>query len=267
MSEKLVRLDADVASRCRAVSRPGAYYILPRANRVMSTLPHFRGTTAQVMAAPETGARFCEHELHVAPGGGTTRPVVDGLEPFVFVLEGEIDLETDAKRHSLAQGGYAWLPPGRAYELCNRSQAPARVIWFRRRFQPVDGLAVPGPIVANEADVPALTEDTYLEQHLVPYENPAFDLGFNLLNFEPGIYFSFVESHIMEHGLYMLEGCGIYWLNGDYVEVQAGDFIYMAPFCPQFFWATGRTRARYLIYKDVNRDYAGSLGAPPPPQL
>ena len=35
--------------------------------------------------------------------------------------------------------------------------------------------------------------------------------------------------------------------------MQAGDFIYMAPYCPQSFVA-GDEPAEYLLYKDVWRD-------------
>jgi (S)-ureidoglycine aminohydrolase len=35
--------------------------------------------------------------------------------------------------------------------------------------------------------------------------------------------------------------------------VTAGDFIWMAPWCPQWFGAIGKTPAKYLIYKDWNR--------------
>ena len=51
----------------------------------------------------------------------------------------------------------------------------------------------------------------------------------------------------------------MYWLNGDYMEVQKDDFIYMAPWCPQFFYATGWDKSAYLLYKDVNRDYTQSV--------
>jgi (S)-ureidoglycine aminohydrolase len=84
-------------------------------------------------------------------------------------------------------------------------------------------------------------------------------MAFNLLIFTPGIHFSFVESHIMEHGLYMLDGRGIYYLNGDLIEVQKGDYNYMAPFCPQYFVASGWETGRYILYKDVNRDYVANL--------
>ena len=111
-----------------------------------------------------------------------------------------------------------------------------------------------------EKDVKAEPCDTYMEQHLIPYDvDAAYDIAFNILNFDPGVYFGFVECHVMEHGLYMLEGRGIYWLNGDYMEVQKDDFIYMAPYCPQFFYATGWTKGRYLIYKEINRDYSQGL--------
>ena len=113
--------------------------------------------------------------------------------------------------------------------------------------------------MANEKDVPGEPVDTYMEQHLTPYEDLGFDMGINLQVFDPGAYFSFVESHVMEHGLYMLYGQGIYWLNRDYIEVQKDDFIYMAPYCPQFFYPTGWKKSAYLLYKDVNRDYTQDI--------
>lgn len=259
MKERFVPSEADIVSRCRAVIKPGVYAILPQANRVMSVLPDFEEAVARVLATPELGARFVEYEILVRPGGGTIKPIGDGLEHFWFVLEGGIELAVDGVKRELDGGGYAWLPPGMTYQLRNQKASPSRVIWLRRRYEKLQGLVVPDPIIANEREVSALPQDTYLEQHLIPYENPAFDLAINLLNFEPGIYFGFVESHVMEHGLYMLAGRGIYWLNGDYHEVQAGDFIYMAPYCPQFFYATGWEKGRYLVYKDVNRDYACRL--------
>jgi (S)-ureidoglycine aminohydrolase len=233
--------------------------ILPQANRVTSVIPNFENALAQVLATPELGAWFAQYELLLGAGGGSVKPVDDGLEHFLYVLEGRVELSVDGTTHGLGQGGYTWFPPGLAYGLKNAHEATSRVLWLRRPYEIVDGLAVPEPIISREQDVAKLPEDTYLEQHLIPYEDPAFDMGVNLLNFEPGIYFGFVESHVMEHGLYMLAGRGIYWLNGDYHEVQANDFIYMAPYCPQFFYATGWETGRYLVYKDVNRDYAAVL--------
>jgi (S)-ureidoglycine aminohydrolase len=58
----------------------------------------------------------------------------------------------------------------------------------------------------------------------------------------------------MEHGLLMLEGQGVYRLGESWYPVQAGDCIWMGPYCAQWFVASGKRPARYLYYKDVNRD-------------
>jgi len=57
----------------------------------------------------------------------------------------------------------------------------------------------------------------------------------------------------MEHGLYVLEGKGVYRLNQDWVEVEAGDYMWLRAYCPQACYAGGPGRFRYLLYKDVNR--------------
>jgi len=259
MVDRFIPTDADIVSRCRAITKPGSYMILPRANRVENLLPEFGKTMAQVLVTPSLGARFIQHELLIEPRGGTMQSLQDGLEHFLYVLEGEIHIHSSEERHELTTGGFAFLPEGSSFEIKNLSDQKSRVFWTKRRFKPFESLK-PEPIVSNEKDIPAFPCDTYMEQHLIPYDiNVAYDLAFNLLNFDPGVYFGFVESHIMEHGLYMLEGRGIYWLNGNYHEVQKDDFIYMAPYCPQFFCATGWVKGRYLIYKDVNRDFNEDL--------
>ena len=79
------------------------------------------------------------------------------------------------------------------------------------------------------------------------------DYAVNTMCYEPGAALALVEIHVMEHGLLMLEGGGIYRLGNCWYPVQTGDFIWMAPYCPQWFGALGKTSAKYLIYKDWNR--------------
>lgn len=258
-TQKLILSDTDLVSRCRATTAPGSYSILPRANRVMHTLPNVQGGQAQVLAAPPLSSYYVAHELVLGPNGGTVAPIDENLEQFLYVLEGGLDLSLDGKTHPLSDGCYSWLPPQRPYEFVNKGSTTSRVLWLRRKYKPLAGHAVPEPIVAHERDAEPFPEDTYMEQHLVPYEDIAHDMAFNLLTFEPGEYFPFVESHIMEHALYMLKGTALYVLNGDYHEVQQDDFIYMAAYCPQFAFATGWGQMRYMVYKDVNRDYDWTL--------
>ena len=79
------------------------------------------------------------------------------------------------------------------------------------------------------------------------------DMHVTIVTFEPGAVIPFAETHVMEHGLYVLEGKAVYRLNQDWVEVEAGDYMWLRAFCPQACYAGGPGKFRYLLYKDVNR--------------
>ena len=85
------------------------------------------------------------------------------------------------------------------------------------------------------------------------YKVVAYDFGVNIVTFEPGASIPFAETHVMEHGLYVLEGKAVYRLNQDWVEVEAGDYMWLRAFCPQACYSGGPGKFRYLLYKDVNR--------------
>ena len=61
------------------------------------------------------------------------------------------------------------------------------------------------------------------------------------------------RHHANDEVIYVLEGKAVYRLNQDWVEVEAGDFMWLRAFCPQACYAGGPGRFRYLLYKDVNR--------------
>ena len=95
-------------------------------------------------------------------------------------------------------------------------------------------------------------DDGLMVRSLIPADF-AFDFAVNTMTYAPGAALPMVEVHVMEHGLVMLEGGGIYRLGEHWYPVAQGDFIWMAPYCPQWFGALGKTPAKYLIYKDWNR--------------
>jgi (S)-ureidoglycine aminohydrolase len=89
--------------------------------------------------------------------------------------------------------------------------------------------------------------------------DPAHDMHVNIVTLLPGGRIPFAETHVMEHGLYVLQGTARYLLNRDWVTVGAGDFMWLRAFCPQACNATGTEPFRYLLYKDVNRHPALTL--------
>jgi (S)-ureidoglycine aminohydrolase len=175
----------------------------------------------------------------------------------LFVMEGEVTVKLGRKSQRLQPGGYAYLPPSSGWTLKNTGKAPARFHWIRKLYERVDGLDVPEPLFLNEQDIVPLampgSAGRWATTRFVDPEDLRHDMHVNIVTFEPGGVIPFAETHVMEHGLYVLEGKGVYRLNQDWVEVEAGDYMWLRAFCPQACYAGGPGRFRYLLYKDVNR--------------
>jgi len=158
------------------------------------------------------------------------------------------------------------VPPGCAWSIRNRGEGPAQVHWIRKLYQRVPGLAAPEAIVTNEGAIAPVampgTEGRWATTRFIDPADMRHDMHLNIVTFEPGATIPFAETHVMEHGLYVLEGKAVYRLNRDWVEVEAGDYMWLRAFCPQACYAGGPGRFRYLLYKDVNRHMNLRQGPP-----
>jgi (S)-ureidoglycine aminohydrolase len=157
----------------------------------------------------------------------------------------------------LAAGGYAYIPAGTAWSLHNGTDAPARFHWVRKSYQAVAGIDAPTAFVTHEDQATTIsmpdTDGKWATTRFVDPADMRHDMHVNIVTFQPGGVIPFAETHVMEHGLYVLEGKAVYRLNQDWVEVEAGDFMWLRAFCPQACYAGGPGPFRYLLYKDVNR--------------
>ena len=240
-----------------------AYAVIPKGTMrdiVTSFLPFWEKTRLWVIARPLSGfaETFSQYIMEVSPGGGSDRPELDErAEGVLFVVEGSASLTVDGKLHTLTEGGYAFLPPATDWTLHNTTDEMLRFHWIRKAYEPVEGLPYPEVIITNEQDVaPNVMPDTEGRWATTRFVEPTdlrHDMHVNIVTFEPGGVIPFLETHVMEHGLYVLEGKAAYRLNSDWVEVEAGDYMWLRAFCPQACYAGGPGRFRYLLYKDVNR--------------
>jgi (S)-ureidoglycine aminohydrolase len=213
---------------------------------VRAPLPGMRNATAIVHVSPAAGARFTQYTAEFA-AGGSLAPA--SSQRFVYVIEGELQ----ARSSVLTAGDYAYLPPDSGDALWANSSARAAVI--EKPYQALEGAGAPEFFTGRESSIagqPLMGDDSLQVSALVP-ASPAFDFAVNTMTYQPGAALAMVEMHVMEHGLLMLSGGGIYRLGDCWYPVTAGDFIWMAPYCPQWFGAIGKTPAKYLIYKDWNR--------------
>ncbi|WP_322528263.1 bifunctional allantoicase/(S)-ureidoglycine aminohydrolase [Salinicola sp. LHM] len=246
-----------------------AYAVIPKgvmSDIVTSFLPHWEKTRLWVLSRPLSGfaETFSQYIMEVSPGGGSERPEPDsGAEGVLFVVEGEMMLTIAGETHEMAPGGYAYLPPGCDWQLRNASEAPVRFHWIRKAYEFVEGLAAPEPFVTNEQQIaPTPMPDTDGRWATTRFVDPTdlrHDMHVTIVTFQPGGVIPFDETHVMEHGLYVLEGRAVYHLNQDWVEVEAGDYMWLRAFCPQSCYAGGSEPFRYLLYKDVNRHMKLSL--------
>ncbi len=240
-----------------------SYAVLPRGTMrdiVTSLLPFWDRTRLWVIARPLSGfaETFSQYIVEVAPGGGSDKPELDPqAEGVLFVVEGALQLTVGSEEHTLEAGGYAYLPPGSDWTLHNRGGEPARFHWIRKAYEAVDGLAAPPAFVTSDAEVEPIpmpgTDGRWATSHFADPADVRHDMHVNIVTFQPGASIPFAETHVMEHGLYVLQGKAVYRLNQDWVEVQEGDFMWLRAFCPQACYAGGPGPFRYLLYKDVNR--------------
>ena len=237
----------------RTVVKPNYALITPD-GFVPSVLPGWKNAIVIINIAPVmNGPRFTQIQISLdanSSGSGKT----GALEHFYYVLAGDCTAQLNGKKHELVAGSYVFLPPKTDFKFSGAAKG-TKLLVFQKKFEPLSGGKTPG-VICGHAE--AITGQPFLGnadarlQVLLP-DQPAFDLAVNIFTYQPGATLPFVETHIMEHGLLMLRGQGVYRLDADRYPVTAGDVIWMASYCPQWFVAKGKTPASYIYYKDVNR--------------
>lgn len=221
---------------------------------IRSPLPGAKDVEFIIHAAPRMGAKFAQMTAEFK-AGGSLGPA--SAQRFLYVLEGRLELKLEGKKHMLAPAGFAYLPQGTAHTV--RALKASRVAVIEKPYEAVEGAPAPKAVIGNENDVKpvALMGDEAVRVRSMMPDGESYDFAVNTMTYDPGAALSMVEIHLMEHGLLMLEGGGIYRLGDSWYPVEAGDFIWMAPYCPQWFGALGKHAAKYLIYKDWRRHPLG----------
>ena len=235
--------------RTRSSQQPN-HLLLTADTFVRTPLPGMKKCTAIVHAGPAMGAKFAQYTAEFEPGGelgGTP------AQRFIFVMAGAAKLEAEGKPHELGLGGFAYLPEGLQHRVV--ATKASRLAVIEKPYWKLASLNPPRLIVSSEDAVSPhpLADDPDLQVKCLLPDEMSFDFAVNTMTYQPGAALSMVEMHVMEHGLIMLEGGGIYRLGDCWYPVTAGDFIWMGPWCPQWFGALGKVPAKYLIYKNWNR--------------
>ena len=243
----------------------GDYALITPDTHVNSPLVGWTNTSAVIHISPEMGARFTQYTATMGENSQSGLPG-ETVQRFVYVQEGNCKLTIDTKHtgkdlappsadvHELTPGSFAFIPAEMRHVIaCDSS---AKLVVFEKLYQPHPDWGDPDPVVGHSDKVegmPFMGDEDARLQTLLPIV-PEFDMAVNIFTYQPGATLPQVEIHVMEHGLLMLAGQGVYRLSEDYHPVGAGDVIWMASYCPQWFVAMGKTPASYIYYKDIHRD-------------
>ena len=226
---------------------------------VTSLLPGWKETRAWILARPLSGfaETFAQYAVEVAPGGGSDTPEPNPkAQGALFIASGDMTLNIQGQTETLGPGGFAYLPPGQTWSIKNNGDKPLCFHWIRKVWVPAPGLKPAELVISSDQTEPTDwmpgTKSWGTTRFLDP-KDINHDMHVNIVTFEPGGRIPFAETHIMEHGLYVLQGTARYLLNQDWVTVRPGDFMWLRAWCPQACMATGDEPFRYLLYKDVNR--------------
>ena len=164
-----------------------------------------------------------------------------------------LSVENEPKR-TLTEGGFALIPPAESFRIAATKKTS--LLMLRKVYESAAGIPMFKTLVGNQSKVKGdvfCGDPGALLQLLIP-DDLQYDLAMNVFTFEVGHSLPVTETHVMEHGLYFLQGKGVYYLDDTWMEVEATDFIWMGPFVPQSYYATGPVASKYLYYKNVNRE-------------
>ena len=240
-----------------------AYAFIPKGTLTditTSYLPFWDKTRLWILARPLSGfaETFSHYIMEVSPGGGSKQPEADiNAQSVLFIVSGQLQLTIDGDIHDLQIGGYAYIPAGADWSVQNRSANTCKFHWLRKRYHSIEGVDRPDAFVTSDQDTTAVempdTKGVWATSRFVEPDDIRHDMHVNIVSFQPGGVIPFAETHVMEHGLYVLQGKAVYHLNQSWIEVEAGDYMWLRAFCPQACYAGGPEPFRYLLYKDVNR--------------
>ena len=239
--------DSLVHSRTRVTQQ---YALMPLEGFPFSRLPLWPDAQVRVLASPALGAKFAQYLIDLPAGKSGKFEGQSDIETFFYVVSGTGTFG----KNELSAGSFGLLPPGSAAAFT--ADAALSLLILQKRYQASPGIEPFAPLIGHESNVQpsAWAETDKIQLQLLVPDELQYDIAMNIFTFTPGFGLPIVETHVMEHGLLFLQGKGLYQLGGEWMEVEKDDFIWMGPFCPQSFYATGDTPSKYIYYKDVNRE-------------
>lgn len=240
----------------RSVIKKENYVILETDGLVKNVVPGYENCDVTILGSPAMGATFADYLVHVHAGGKNTGIGGEGIESFLYVLEGNITVRNDDTEADLKKGGYIYSPECNNIIFESKDGEEATLYVYRRRYEKLEGYSA-HTVVGNVFELPWVEYEGMENVHVVDFlpKDLGFDMNMHILSFKPGASHGYIETHIQEHGMYFYSGKGMYRLDDEWVPIKKGDYVFMDAYCPQACYGVGKDEEFAYIYsKDCNRD-------------
>lgn len=234
----------------------GRYALIEPDGCVINQIPGFVNCDVTILGSPLMGAHFVDYLVHIHPNGFNNGFVEKDCQTFMYVVSGECVVNDNQR---LTKGGYIYCPVDSPLSFRNDQEEDCVAFLYKKKYIPIEGYEA-HQVVGNSKNV----EKNHYEgmtnveiQNLLPSATDlGFDMNFHILTFQPGASHGYIETHVQEHGALLLSGKGMYHLEGEWMPVQKGDYIFMGAYCLQACYAVGEEELVYVYSKDTNRDIA-----------
>lgn len=243
----------------RAVVKPNLWAVIPKDGLVNNVIPGIAGCKVSIVASPKMGAGFVQYVVEAKPDGGSEVfwAAEDGIESFLYLISGKLTVSAGEETREIADGGYVFSPAGKGIKFKNGSDGEARLLLYKQVYIPVRGSEARfcwGNVNQMEYRVYEEMENVLIKD-LLPTDI-GFDMNMHILSFKPGGCHPFVETHVQEHGAYILNGEGMYFMDDRWLGIKKDDFMWFGPYVPQCAYGVGTEPFTYIYSKDCNRDVA-----------
>lgn len=241
----------------RAVVKPGLWAVIPKGGLVNNVIPEIKGCKVSIVASPKMGASFVQYIVEGTRDGGTVSPFAReaGIESFIYIVDGEVKIKVNDEEDVYSAGGYVYAPAGVGIHFHVVGET-AKILLYKQVYIPYKDLK-PYVVKGNINDVEYRIYDDMYNVHIkdfLPTDDLAFDMNMHILSFEPGGCHPIVETHVQEHGAYILSGKGMYFMDDRWLGIKEEDFMWFGPYCPQCAYGVGTEPFAYIYSKDCNRD-------------
>lgn len=242
----------------RSVIRKENFVLLEPDGLVKNSIPGYVNCDVTILGSPAMGASFADYLVTAHAGGKNEKFGGEGLESFLYVIEGEVAVKNADQEAVLTAGGYIYSPASNLVSFENKGETDAKLYVYKRRYEALEGYAA-HTVVGNANDLPWIAyegmENCYVQDFLPAANDFGFDMNFHILKFHLGASHGYIETHVQEHGMLFLQGKAMYRLDDEWIPVKKGDYVFMDAYCPQACYAVGKDEDLIYIYsKDCNRD-------------